>query len=69
MAIIKKRQMKELSNNDLKARLQELRLELAKEKAQIAVGGTASNTGRVGELKRTVAKLLTEINKREVVNG
>lgn len=69
MAILKKRQMKELSKSDLSARLKELRLELAKEKSQIAVGGTSSNPGRVGEIKRTIAKILTKLNKKEVLNG
>lgn len=69
MAILKKKQLKELSKNDLSARLGEVRLELAKERAQIAVGGTSSNPGRVSELRRTIAKILTEINKKEVVNG
>ena len=69
MAIIKKRQLKELKNEDISARIHELRLELAKERSQIAIGGSASNTGRVSEIRKTIAKLLTEKNKREVVNG
>ena len=66
MAIMKKRQLKELNDNDMKARLQEMRLELAKERAQIAIGGSTSNTGRVSELRKTIAKLLTEKNKRRL---
>ena len=64
MAIIKKKQMKEMSDADLARRLSELRLEMAKEKSQIAIGGTASNPGRVGEVKRTIARIMTEINRR-----
>ena len=64
MAIIKKKQMKESSDADLSKRLGELRLELAKEMSQIAVGGTASNPGRVREIKRTIAKILTEKKRR-----
>jgi large subunit ribosomal protein L29 len=71
MAIIKKKQLKQMSNTDLKNRLGELRLELAKEKGQIAIGGTPSNTGRVREVRRTIAKILTESKirskKQEVV--
>ena len=66
MAIIKKRQLKELSNDDLVKRLQELKLELAKEKAQIAIGASPSNTGKVGETRKTIARLLTEKNKRRL---
>ena len=64
MAIIKKKQMKEMSNADMIRRLGELRLELAKEKSQIAIGGTASNPGRIRELKKTIAKILTETKRR-----
>ena len=66
MAIIKKRQLKELNNDDLVKRLQEMKLELAKERSQIAIGGSPSNTGRVGEIRRTVAKMITEKNKRRL---
>lgn len=69
MAILKKRQMKELNKSDLTGRLKELRLELAKERSQIAVGGTSSNPGRVSEIRRTIAKILTQLNKKEVTNG
>jgi large subunit ribosomal protein L29 len=64
MAIIKKKQIKEMSNVDLAKRLSELRLELAKEKSQIAIGGTASNPGRIKEVKKTIARIITEINRR-----
>ena len=64
MAIMRKKQIKELSNDNIVKRLTELRLELAKEKAQIAVGGSPSSTGKIREMRRTVAKLLTEQKKR-----
>ncbi len=64
MAIIRKRQLREMSNDDLEKRLNELRLELAKEKSQIAIGGSPSNTGKVKEIRRSIAKILTEIKRR-----
>ena len=64
MAIIKKRQLKEMPNADLSNRLNELRLELVKEKSQIAVGGSPSNPGRVREIKKTIARILTEQKRR-----
>ena len=64
MAIIKKKQIKEMSHDDLVNRLSELRLELSKDKGQIAIGGSPSNPGRVKEVKKTIAKILTEINRR-----
>ena len=65
MAIIKKRQLREMKKPEIKKRLNELRLELSKERAQIAIGGTPSNTGGVGNIRRTVAKLLTRLKEVE----
>jgi len=64
MAIIKKKQLKQMSRPDLINRLNELRLELAKERGQIAVGGSPSNSGRVKEIKKTIARILTELKIR-----
>lgn len=64
MAIIKKKQLKQMSRPDLINRLNELRLELAKERGQIAIGGTPSNPGRIKEIKRTIARILTELKLR-----
>lgn len=65
MAIIKKKQLKEMSTPDLVNRYNELKLELSKEKGQIAIGGSPSNPGRVKEIKKTIAKILTELKERE----
>ena len=65
MAIIKKKQLNEMSNADLSKRLGELRLELAKENSQIAVGGSASNPGKIKEVKKTIARILTKIKRGE----
>ena len=53
-----------MAQTDMINRLNELRLELAKERGQIAIGGTPSNPGRVKEIRKTIAKLLTELNKK-----
>ena len=64
LAILKKKQMKETNNVDMIKRLNELRLELAKEKGQIAIGGSPSNPGRIKEIKKTIARILTELKRR-----
>jgi large subunit ribosomal protein L29 len=64
LAIIKKRQIKEMSHADLNNRMNELKLELVKETGQIAIGGSPSNPGRVREIKKTIAKILTELKRR-----
>jgi len=65
MAIIRKKEMKDMTMENLRKRLAELRLELAKSRSQIIVGGAAANAGRIKEQKKTVARILTEINNRE----
>ena len=69
LAIIKKKQLKTLTHADLLNRLNELRLELAKESGQIKVGGISSNPGRVKEIKKTIARILTELKRREGLTG
>lgn len=69
MAIIKNKQLHELTSAELQKRLGELRLLLAKEKAQSAVGGSPTNPGHVAEVKKTIAKILTELNKRKKEEG
>ncbi|MDD5416358.1 MAG: 50S ribosomal protein L29 [Candidatus Aenigmarchaeota archaeon] len=64
MAAMKKKQLKELNDDDLKARLNELRLELSKGRAQIAVGGSPENTGRIRQTRKTIARILTEMKRR-----
>ena len=59
MAIIRKRQFKEMGLADAKKRLVELRLDLAKDRSQIAVGGSPPNPGKTREKRRTIARLLT----------
>jgi len=66
MAIIRKKEMKDMNIDELRKRLSELRLELAKSRSQIIVGGSAANTGRIKEQKKTIARILTEINARNI---
>ena len=53
-----------MNDADIVNRLGELRLELAKDKGQIAIGGSPSNPGRVREVRKTIAKILTEQKRR-----
>ncbi len=47
-----------LPHTELKNKLQEIATELMKENAQIAIGTTPKNPGRIRELKKTRAKIL-----------
>jgi len=47
-------------------RLTELRTELVRLRTMVASGGTVENPGRIKELRRTIAKLLTiEIQQKK----
>jgi len=62
MAIMKPKQIHEMPDAELKNRLNDLRLEKAKEKGQTAIGGTPSR--QIKEIRRSIARILTEMNKR-----
>ena len=59
MAVLKSRDSKKLGNDELDKKVQELRLEVAKEKANIAIGAPVSSPGKMRDMKRTIARILT----------
>lgn len=65
MAIIKKKELKNLSDEELDKKLADLRLELCKERAT-AYAGTAKNPGKIREIRRTIARILTIKNERKM---
>jgi large subunit ribosomal protein L29 len=63
MAILKVKQIREMSPKDLNSKLSELRLELMKDSGGVKMGKPIKNTGKIGELKRTIARVLTVKNE------
>lgn len=59
MVIIRTQAMKDMSDDEIEKKLKDLKLELSKEKSKIKVGGVPENPGKVRELKRTIARILT----------
>jgi len=70
MAILKPDEIRDMNVEEMVAEVAELRSELARERAVAAAGGSLDNPGRVQELKRTIARILTimkeEVDNREV---
>lgn len=67
MAIYKTKALRDMSSEELEKKLAELRMELMKERAKIKVGGVPDNPGRIREIRRTIARILTikkEKNKK-----
>ncbi len=64
MAILKKKQIREMKE-DFDKKLSELRLELLKEQGNVKMGRPVKNPGRIKELRRTIARLLTIKKERK----
>lgn len=65
MAIIKKSELKNMKEEQIGSRMIELKKELVKINAQLAIGTMPENPGRVREIKRTIAKLNTVLRTRQ----
>jgi large subunit ribosomal protein L29 len=63
MAILRPKEIRKASEKDLNKKLDELRLELAKERANIAIGASVTSPGRLNEIKKTIARVLTIKNE------
>ncbi|WP_174590834.1 50S ribosomal protein L29 [Methanocella conradii] len=59
MAILRAKEIREMSDDQIRKQLKDLRNELLKERAITATGGAPENPGRIRELRRTIARILT----------
>lgn len=59
MAVIRKKEMKTMGKQELEKKLEELKIELAKEKASAFVGGSVKNPGKIKDIRRTIARIKT----------
>ena len=59
MPILRKRELKQLLPAEREKKLAELRTELVKLRTNVKSGGTVENTGRIKEIRKTIARLLT----------
>ena len=59
VAIIRKKELKNITNEDIDNKLEELRLELSKQLGSVEIGGTVKSPGKIKEMKKTIARLLT----------
>jgi len=62
MAILRPKQIREMSKKDLQSKFVELKKELVRIKAQISKGTLPENPGRTKEVRRTIARI-NHINK------
>jgi large subunit ribosomal protein L29 len=59
MAILYVEEIRDMTPAEREAELEELQTELLNEKAVQAAGGAPENPGRIGELRRTIARIKT----------
>lgn len=65
MPIMRVKEMREMSCEDRKKRLGEFKTELLRLRTMVRAGGTIENPGRIRNLRKTIAQILTiESEKR-----
>lgn len=65
MAILRSEEIRDLSLEEMNEKLAELRAELLRQKSMIASGGAPENPGRIKEIRRTIARILTIKTQKE----
>ncbi len=60
------KEIRTLSVDALKSRIAELRKELMKYNAQVAIGTIPKNPGAIRKSKRMIARILTVVNERRL---
>ncbi|MBC5793171.1 MAG: 50S ribosomal protein L29 [Nanohaloarchaea archaeon] len=65
MAILKADEIRDMSEDEARERLNDLKKEIVEEKGQIETGGFAEDPGRIKEMRRTIARIKTVLNEKE----
>ncbi|BBL61625.1 MAG: 50S ribosomal protein L29 [Methanobrevibacter arboriphilus] len=68
MAILRSREIWEMEVEDIQEKLIELKAELAKNISKSSAAGVNENPGKIRELKRTIARVLTIMNQKQKEN-
>jgi len=64
MALIRKKELKEMSKEELKKKWVQLKKDLIKANAQIANKSNPDNPGQVKEIKKTIARIKTILREK-----
>jgi large subunit ribosomal protein L29 len=64
MAIFRATEVTQLSDVELQEQLAKMQLELLQERGKVSAGGATENPGHIREVRRTIARIKTEQNKR-----
>ncbi len=64
MAILRINEIRDMDNETIKNKLYQLRAELVKENTNSRRSGKDINTGRIKEIRKAIARLLTVLRER-----
>lgn len=65
MAILAKNDFKQMNETQLNEKLLDLKKELMKINTQISTGTTPENPGRVKDVKKTIARIITALSTKK----
>ena len=68
MAILRSKEIWDMEVDEIQDKLVELRTELAKNVSKSAAAGVVETPGKIRELKRTIARVLTILNEKQKEN-
>jgi len=57
-------EIREMDTGELKDHISDMSKELVQERGQIEVGGFSDNPGRIGEMRKTIARMKTVLTER-----
>lgn len=63
---LKAKKLREMSDDELREKLREIRNELMHERGIASMGGAPASPGRARSLRRQIARILTVLHEREV---
>lgn len=66
MAVLRKKDLRKMSNEELEKKLDELRRELLSIKGKVRAHIAPDNPGRIRELRRSIARILTLLRERGI---
>jgi large subunit ribosomal protein L29 len=64
MAIFRARDVSQLSDIELVEQVDKLKMELIQYRGKVSAGGAPENPGQICEIRRTIARMKTEQNRR-----
>jgi len=66
LAVLRKKDLRKMSNEELEKKLDELRRELLSIKGKVRAHIAPDNPGRIRELRRSIARILTLLRERGI---